>query len=192
MPMDMSNQIYDFNGPYDPYMRRLPPHQHYPINRFISDYRDYPFYDNEIDNRYYMRSDMMSHPMPASSNLPRKRTIYYAYLPEIVRSPPTVDLRYRSYNRYDPYNDFRNYETNSIMRNAYRHLKPNRQSFSERDSMLQDNRANKPMNFYKDDMARNNTSIKEKRNNVDRIYSENRPMYPHSYRRFREYDPYFY
>lgn len=194
-PLDVNDQIYDFNGPYDPYMRRFSPYIDYPGNRYLPDYRDYPpIYDNEIDNRYYMRSDMMPPPISASSTLPRKRTIYYAYLPEIVRSPPTVDLRYRSYDRYDPYyNDFQNYETNSIMRNTYRHPKPNRQSVLERGSMLRDYRTARPMNHHNDDMARNNTSLKEKRIDVDRFYNDNiKPVPPYSHRRFREYDPYLY
>lgn len=182
-PLDMTNQLYDINGRYDPYMSRYLP------DRYFPDYRNYAPYDNEIynDNRYYMRTDMMPPPLPASSTLPRKRTIYYAYLPEIVRSPPTVDLRYRSYDRYDPrYNDFRNYGPNSIMRSAYRYLKPNKQSFSERDSLYHDYRS------VNDDMNRNSTSIKEKRTDVDRFYNDNRPMSPYSFRRFREYDPYLY
>lgn len=197
-PLDLSDQTYDFNGPYDPYTRRFSPYIDYPVNRYLADYRDYPpIYDNDIDNRYYMRSDMMPPPPPlspsitASSTLPRKRTIYYAYLPEIVRSPPTVDLRYRSYDRYDPYyNDFQNYETNSIMRNTYRHVKPNRQSMLDRESMLRDYRTARPMNLSNDDMARNNTSLKEKKPDADRFYGGNKPIPPYSYRRFREYDPY--
>lgn len=195
LPIDMGEQVYDFNGPYDPYMRKFPPYINYPSNRYLSDYRDYPpLYDNGIDNRYYMRSDMMPQPMPVSPTMPRKRMIYYAYLPEIVRSPPTVDLRYRTYDRYDPihYNEFQNYETNSVMRNAYRHSKPMRQPpIAERGSVLHDNRTVRPMGFYNDDVARNSTT-KEKRMNLDRFYSDNRPVMPQSYRRFREYDPYFY
>lgn len=186
--LDMSDQLYDFNGPYDPYMRRYSSYIDYPGNRYLPDYRDYPpVYDNELDNRYYMRTNMMPPPLPAASTLPRKRTIYYAYLPEIVRSPPTVDLRYRSYDRYDPrYNDFQSYDTNSIMKSAYRYLKPSRQSISERGSMQHDYR------IANNDMARNSTSIKEKRTDVDRFHNDNRPMAPYSYRRFREYDPYLY
>lgn len=202
-PLDMNDQIYDYNGPYDPYMRRFSSYSDYPGNRYLPDYRDYPpIYDNEIDNRYYMRSDIVLPPPPPpamsapSSTLPRKRTIYYAYLPEVVRSPPTVDLRYRSYDRYDPYyNDYRNYETNSIMRSAYRHLKPNRQSISEKGSMPRDYRTARPMNLHNDDMVHNNnTSLKEKRIHVDRFYNDdnNKPIPPYSYRRFREYDPYSY
>lgn len=208
-PIELNDPIYDYNGPYDPYMRKFSSYIDYPGNRYLPDYRDYPpIYDNEIDSRYYMRSDMMPPPPPpppqlppqpsmsASATLPRKRTIYYAYLPEIVRSPPTVDLRYRSYDRYDPYyNDFQNYETNSIMRNTYRHLKPNRQSTAERGSMLRDYRTSRPMNLYNDDMTHNNsnnTTLKEKRIDMDRFYSGNKPISSYSYRRFREYDPYLY
>lgn len=195
VPMDMSDQIYDFNGPYDPYMRRFPSYHNYPANRYLSDYRDYPpLYDNDIDNRYYMRNDMMPPPMSVSSTMPRKRMIYYAYLPEIVRSPPTVDLRYRTYDRFHPshYNDFQNYETNSITRNAYRHSKPSRQSISESGAILHDNRTIRPISFYNDDMARNTTTMKGKRMNLDKFYNDNRPIAPHTYRRFREYDPYLY
>lgn len=195
-PLDLIDQTYDFDGPYDPYTRRYSPYVDYPGNRYLDDYRDYPpIHDNDIDNSYYMRSmpPPPPPPMPASSTLPRKRTIYYAYLPEIVRSPPTVNLRYRSYDRYDPYyNDFQNYQTNSIMRNTYRHIKPNRQSILERGSMLRDYRTARPMNLYNDDMARNNTSLKEKTPDGDRFYSGNKPIPSYSYRRYREYDPYLY
>lgn len=66
--------------PYDPYNRR----------------RYYPAYAPRVD-RY---DD------PYDNRVPRtpKRIIYYAHLPEVVRTPPSVDLRYRY--SVDPYRRF--------------------------------------------------------------------------------------
>lgn len=68
----------------------------YPERRFtLPDYRDNRnIYTNDISDRYPIAMDMKP---------PRnRRIIYYANLPEIVRTPPTVDLRYRTYDsRYD-------------------------------------------------------------------------------------------
>lgn len=92
---------------YDPYYG--PPNQRQPYSYYgrdypaLPDYRDYPPpYANEIDGRYYGRE------MPANNqnDYPRRRMIYYAYLPEVVRSPPMVDLRYRSYDRFDQYDPY--------------------------------------------------------------------------------------
>lgn len=58
-------------------------------------------------------------PPPAS----RRRIIYYAHLPEVVRNPPSTDSRYRSYERYDPYYD---YYTYNPMMGSYRNPMPNR------------------------------------------------------------------
>lgn len=186
-PPYYNEPVYDFNGPYDPYMRRFQ-YSDYPGSR----YDDYPpVYGNDIDSRYYMRTDVIPPPpMPPLSKLPRKRTIYYAYLPEVVRSPPTVDLRYRSYDRYDPYyNEFYNYEGN-MARSTYRHPMRDRQSISERGSMLHDHRTARPMKHYDDYVSRNSSSIKEKRFNSDKLYTDNRlSMRPYPYRRFSEFDP---
>lgn len=197
-PPDAFDPMYEFNGPYDPYMRR--PYSDYTTgysgSRFdIPDYRDYPSpYGNELDNRYYMRSDMMPPHLPQSSTLPRKRIVYYAFLPEVVRSPPTVDFRYRSYDRYDPYyQDYYNYETN-MMRNSYRRPLPDRQPIAEKASMLHENRAARPMKLYhNEDMSRNSSSIKEKRFEPDRFYNDNRASgHAYPYRKSYEYDPYSY
>lgn len=60
--------VYDpisinYNAPYANYLRRY----HY------------------SEHLYYIRSDMIQPPL---SKFPRKRIIYYAYLPEVVRSQP--------------------------------------------------------------------------------------------------------
>lgn len=192
-PPDVYDPMYESNGPYDPYMRR-------PYNDYnaaysggrldIPDYRDYPPpYGNELDNRYYMRSDMMPPALTQSSTLPRKRIVYYAYLPEVVRSPPTVDFRYRSYDRYDPYYyDSYNYEAN-MMRNAYRRPMPDRHSIVDKASMLHENRAARPMKLYNDEMSRNSSS------KSDKFYNDNRAtstMHANPYRKSYEYDPYLY
>lgn len=93
-----------FHDDYDRYMPRQPsyPDQYYdyPNSRFdIPEPRDYrPVYTNNLEDRY-PDSDPVGPPR-------NRRIIYYANLPEVVRSPPTVDLRYRSYNRFDPYYPF--------------------------------------------------------------------------------------
>lgn len=103
--LDYRGRYYD--SPYDPYMPRMPiyPDQYYdyPDSRYdVPDSRDYPpIPGNEVnDDRYYAPNDMSP---PA-----RRRIIYYAHLPEVVRSPPILDQRYRSYDRYDPYYDYYN------------------------------------------------------------------------------------
>lgn len=106
------DRYYDM--PYDPYMPRMPvyPEQYYdyPDSRYdVPDYRDYPpVMNNNVDDRRYYPNDGSSHS--------RRRIIYYAHLPEIVRSPPTVDQRYRTYDRYDPYYDY----YNPMMSSSYR------------------------------------------------------------------------
>lgn len=90
------NNFYMYpNGPYD-----LPE----PRNSF---------YNNEIDR-------MIPPPPPISYQMPQnRRIIYYATLPEVVRSPPNVDLRYRSvhYNDYNP--NLNDYNKNNFY-NSYR------------------------------------------------------------------------
>lgn len=112
-PFEPTPERY-YDMPYDPYMPRMPvfPEQYYeyPDSRYdVPDYRDYPpMLNNEIDDRRYMPNDL--------SPPPRRRIIYYAHLPEVVRSPPTVDQRFRSYDRYDPYYDY----YNPMMSSSYR------------------------------------------------------------------------
>lgn len=188
-PPEIYDPMNDYNGPHDPYMRP-PPYSGYnngyPGNRYdIPDYRDYPpMYGNDIDDRYYMRSDMMP-PSP-----PRKRTIYYAYLPEVVRSPPSVDLRYRTYDHYDPYySEFYNpYET--MMNNPYR--RPYSERPIERAPLRYDSRSPRPMKISSDGMMRNNSSVKEKRFDQERSYDSKISMHPYYNRRPSEYDSYFY
>ena len=83
------------NDGYDSYMPRMPERYYfYPDRRYdIPEIRDYrPLYSNDIADR--SSSDYS----PSNRN---RRIIYYATLPEIVRTSPNVDLRYRS-SRYDP------------------------------------------------------------------------------------------
>lgn len=159
----------DYNTPYaNIYMRRYPYSGysgHYPDSRY-----DIPRnYDNEIDSRFYMRSDMMP---PPSSTLPRKRTIYYAYLPEVVRSPPTVDFRYRSYDRYDPYYPDYYYDANMV-NNAYR-------------LPIEKYRTSRPMKSSdNDEMIRNSSSF-----NHGKSYDDN-SMHTYLHRRPSEYDAFY-
>lgn len=103
-PIDPLPEYRRFYDLYDGYMPRTPTYPdryyEYPDSRYdVPNPRDYPpIYSNDLDDRYYMRSDLI----PPSRN---RRIIYYANLPEVVRTPPSVDLRYRSYDRYDPYYD---------------------------------------------------------------------------------------
>lgn len=176
-PPEMYDPMFNYNAPYD-MMHRFPynGYNNYPGNRY--DIPDYPMYGNEIDNRYYMRSDMMQPPLPSSSALPRKRTIYYAYLPEVVRSPPTVDFRYRSYDRYDPYY-YNPYEANMVS-STYRRPMYDRLPISERP-MKHDYRSSRPMKINTNDATRTNTSVKEKRFDQER-----------SNQKSNEYDSFYY
>lgn len=195
-PPEMYDPI-DYNGPYDPYMYRQP---YYPGSRYdIPDYRDYPpMYGNEISNHYYLRSNMMPPSIPPSMTLPRKRTIYYAYLPEVVRSPPTVDLRYRSYDRtydrYDPYypDHYNQYEAN-MLTNAYRRPPPERQAISEKTAGVRyDYRSPRPMKTYNnEDIIRNSSTIKEKRFDQEETYNDNK-IRTYSRRRPSEFDQFYY
>lgn len=101
---DGYDTMYDqYYGPPNAYMSRQPYPYYGRDYAQVPDYRDYPApYGNEVDGRYYGRE------MPANNqnDYPRRRMIYYAYLPEVVRSPPMVDLRYRSYDRFDQYDPY--------------------------------------------------------------------------------------
>lgn len=166
-PTDMYDPIpIDYNTPYgNMYMRRYPYSGysgHYSDSRFDIP-RDFPpMYENEIDNRFYMRSDMMP---PPSSTLPRKRTIYYAYLPEVA---PT----YRSYDRYDSY--YPDY---------YTYRRPIEKAFKY------EYRTSRPMKGGdSDELIRNSSSLKEKRfNHDDNKFS----MHTYMHRRPHEYDTFY-
>lgn len=99
-PMDYSRSfdVYDRYMPKEP---AYPDHYYdYPDSRYdLPEPRDYrPLYSNDISDRYPYHPYQM--PPPATNR--NRRIIYYATLPEIVRTPPSVDLRYKSYNnRYD-------------------------------------------------------------------------------------------
>jgi hypothetical protein len=58
-------------------------------------YRDYrPLFTNDLNER-----------LPSMGQRNNRRIIYYATLPEIIRSPPNVDLNYNTYGAYYPYRD---------------------------------------------------------------------------------------
>ncbi|XP_062565397.1 uncharacterized protein LOC134227748 isoform X2 [Armigeres subalbatus] len=94
-----------YDNDYDSYFPRysFPSYYYYPDKRF-----DVPSYYR--DRNYLLTNDVMDQPViPPSTYIPsrNRRIIYYATLPEVVRTPPNVDLRYRNYNkypnRYDPF-----------------------------------------------------------------------------------------
>ncbi|XP_038121735.1 uncharacterized protein LOC6049281 [Culex quinquefasciatus] len=104
---------------YDNYFPRytFPSYYYYPDKRF-----DVPSYYRG-DRNYLLSNDVMDVPnVPPPVYIPsrNRRIIYYATLPEIVRTPPNVDLRYRPYqnkfaNRYDP-----NFPTKGPLGGAYK------------------------------------------------------------------------
>ncbi|XP_058824805.1 uncharacterized protein LOC131685236 [Topomyia yanbarensis] len=93
-----------YDTDYDSYFPRysFPGYYYYPDKRF-----DVPSYYR--DRNYLLTNDVMDPPPIPQIHLPtrNRRIIYYANLPEIVRTPPNVDLRYRNYNkfgnRFDPF-----------------------------------------------------------------------------------------
>lgn len=102
-PMDYSRS-FDAYERYMPKEPAYPDHYYdYPDSRYdLPEPRDYrPLYTNDINERYPYQ-----YPIPNTNR--NRRIIYYATLPEIVRTPPSVDLRYKSYNnRYDePYDNY--------------------------------------------------------------------------------------
>lgn len=87
-----------YDTDYDTYFPRytFPSYYYYPDKRF-----DVPSYYR--DRNYLLTNDVMDPPViPPVTYIPsrNRRIIYYATLPEIVRTPPNVDLRYRYYNKY--------------------------------------------------------------------------------------------
>ncbi|EAT35089.1 AAEL012720-PA [Aedes aegypti] len=92
-----------YDNDYDTYFPRysFPSYYYYPDKRF-----DVPSYYR--DRNYLLTNDVLDAPViPPYVPTRNRRIIYYATLPEVVRTPPTVDLRYRNYNkypnRYDPF-----------------------------------------------------------------------------------------
>ncbi|XP_068622742.1 uncharacterized protein [Battus philenor] len=81
--------------------------QYYDERYYMDDlYRRDPYYDLYDRKRYYPGPRVDRYDDPYDNYVPRKpkRIIYYAHLPEVVRTPPSVDLRYR-YSA-DPYRRF--------------------------------------------------------------------------------------
>lgn len=80
------NPMYDYNNmPYDS-MQQRPPYNDYLGSRYDIPDVDYPpNYTNDIEGRYYTRNDMMPPSLSTSNGSSRRRIIYYAHLPEVVR-----------------------------------------------------------------------------------------------------------
>lgn len=109
--------------PYDSYSPRIPQYPelyyNYPDRRYdIPEPRDYvPVYNNEI----YDKTPYPSSNSYASTKYPeyprnQRRIVYYAHLPEIVRTP------YDYSNRYDRYDDLM--KANKAITGAYKYEKP--------------------------------------------------------------------
>lgn len=119
---------FDFGG--DPYMPRRPmypdSYYNYPDSRYdLPEPRDYrPLYTNDIIDRYPMPMtppDRYPPPIPPIVPNRNRRIIYYATLPEIVRTPN--DYKYKSYNnryddRYNPYVGYNNMDYNGYRANS--------------------------------------------------------------------------
>uniref|UniRef100_W8BTU7 Uncharacterized protein n=1 Tax=Ceratitis capitata TaxID=7213 RepID=W8BTU7_CERCA len=114
--------------PYDSYSPRMPQYPelyyNYPDRRYdIPEPRDYvPLYNNEIyDKTPYPAASYPSANTYTSSKYPdyprsQRRIVYYAHLPEIVRTP------YDYTNRYDRYDDLM--KANKAIAGAYKYDKP--------------------------------------------------------------------
>lgn len=87
-------------------------------------------------------------PPPPITNRNR-RIIYYATLPEVIRTPPSVDLRYKSYNnRYDDLYD------NYAFYNRDMEINRNRPGYLPNAGALKDERTSQ-------------MRVKEKPSNID-------------------------
>ncbi|XP_028041103.1 uncharacterized protein LOC114251105 [Bombyx mandarina] len=115
--------VYPRQAVYYPEESRRP----YYEDRYNDDlYRRDPYYDTYERRRYPGYGPRIDRYDEAYDNyVPRKpkRIIYYAHLPEVVRTPPNVDLRYRysvdPYRRYDDDVYARNGRYDYKFRNRY-------------------------------------------------------------------------
>ncbi|KAJ6635301.1 hypothetical protein Bhyg_13886 [Pseudolycoriella hygida] len=131
-PQDYSRS-FDMYERYMPREPAYPDHYYdYPDSRYdLPEPRDYrPIYTNDIYDRY-----PHEYPMPPPIANRNRRIIYYATLPEIVRTPPSVDLRYKSQNnRYDDSYD------NYAFYNRDMEINRNRPSYLPNSGALKDER----------------------------------------------------
>lgn len=107
------------------------PRRYYDDRMYPDDlYRRDPYYDLYDKRRFYPASPVIPGSRAVDryddgydSYIPRKpkRIIYYTHLPEVVRTPPSVDLRYRY--SVDPYRPDNYYARNG--RYDYRFRNPN-------------------------------------------------------------------
>ncbi|CAH2049485.1 unnamed protein product, partial [Iphiclides podalirius] len=96
-PLYPRQAVYYPEAPRRPYYEE----RYYPDDMYSRD----PYYEFYDRKRYSgPRVDRYDDPYDSYMSRKPKRIIYYAHLPEVVRTPPSVDLRYR-YSA-DPYRRF--------------------------------------------------------------------------------------
>ncbi|KAB0800995.1 hypothetical protein PPYR_05349 [Photinus pyralis] len=145
----------------------------YPIRSF-NPYRDDPYYRYE-ESRYDPRYGSPESERPRSDFPTRqRRIIYYATLPEVVRTPPNVNLRNRYVYR-DPYDD--RYVTSpsqpAAEESSYRFRKPSTPyTKSRHEQEIERTKASYPLKVSTD------VNVRETKKNPERrIYSEPESRY---------------
>ncbi|KAK5639204.1 hypothetical protein RI129_011696 [Pyrocoelia pectoralis] len=156
------------NYDYYPSERPSKRFESYPIRSF-NPYRDDPYYRYE-ESRYDPRYGSLESERPRSE-LPtrQRRIIYYATLPEVVRTPPNVNLRNR-YTYRDAYDD--RYVTSPSQpvgeESSYRFRKPSTPyTKSRHEQEIERTKASYPLKVSTD------VNVRETKKNPERrIYSE--------------------
>ncbi|XP_038222091.1 uncharacterized protein LOC119839728 [Zerene cesonia] len=178
--------VYPRQAVYYPEDNRRP---YYNDRYYASDdlYRRDPYYDLYDRKPYYSgygpRVDRYDDTY--DNYIPRKpkRIIYYAHLPEVVRTPPSVDLRYRysvdPYRRFDDDYSTRTGRYDYRFRNRYPYapLRKDDRRFGYRDlagagTATKDKKVDEkvtptPVLPQKEDKYKANASINANRNNIN-------------------------
>ncbi|KAF5276692.1 hypothetical protein FQA39_LY06496 [Lamprigera yunnana] len=164
---------------------RMPPHMEYypserPLKRFeplpprgFTPYRDEPYYRYE-ESRYDPRFGSVESERPRNEFPTRqRRIIYYATLPEVVRTPPNVNFRNRYIYR-ERYDD--RYVTSPSQsgteENLYRFRKPSTYTKPRYEQEMERTKAAYPLKVSTD------VNVRETKKNPERrIYSETDSRY---------------